>query len=150
MISVPPLSGFSSGRSYLCPSLTAGKIPATPEGFPSNKNFLFTPPGTLVQILTPTGGFPTGGSCPYPFWPVGSGPGLCPQFWKKQPVPISEAQNTPTPGAPVGSVLLSGSAQGKKTLWWSLPTLCLPPNNGALPVWQAQVSLPSTPSVATV
>lgn len=57
---------------------------------------------------------------------------------------------TPTPGAPVGSVLLSGSTQWKKTLWWSLPALCLPPNNAALPVWQAQVSLPSTPSVATV
>ena len=53
----------------------------------------------------------------------------------------------PTPGVPVGSVLLSGSAQWKKTSWWSLPTLCLPPNNAALPVWQAQVSLPSNPQL---
>ena len=39
MISVPPHSGFPSGRSYLCPSLTAGKIPATAGGFPSSKSY---------------------------------------------------------------------------------------------------------------
>ena len=39
MISVPPLSGFPSGRSYLCLSLTAGKIPATAGGFPSSESY---------------------------------------------------------------------------------------------------------------
>lgn len=62
-----------------------------------------------------------------------------PQWWQ---------QLTPAPGAPVGSDLLTGSADREGTSYGSCPFAHAPLNSRALPLWWPRLLL-STPPVAS-